>query len=72
MIAVGYIIAHSDAINNKWIARVYDINENDLYVVITSDHGGEWSETWNLEHTQAGLRKGEYYIVGRTKDEQNN
>lgn len=65
---IGHLIGHTDHQINGWIARVVEINDNDMKVVISSDQGGQWEETWNLEHTQAGLRNGEYYILGKCND----
>lgn len=46
----------------KFTAYVLDVDEekNELYVQIHSDRSGVWHETWNLAHTYAGFRQGEY------------
>lgn len=69
MIGPGHIIAHTDSTTNNWLARVLSVNGNDLAVEISSDTSGVWYEMWNYQHTLAGLRHGEYYIVGKKGDE---
>lgn len=64
---VGHLIAHVNN-ENEWIAKVLGIEGNDLRVRVTSDHGGNWEETWNLASINAGLNEGEYYIVGKVND----
>ena len=60
----NHLIAHVDA-DEQWIAKVLDVEGNDLKVRISSDTGGVWFETWNLAHTEAGLNQKIYYIIGK-------
>lgn len=72
MLMVDHLIAHKDS-ENKWIAKVLEINGNDLRVSLISDHGiGSWKETWDLAETQAKLSSGEYYLVGKVNGEHSN
>lgn len=42
---------------------VRKIEGNDLHVTCQQDKGTPWTETWNLEHTIAGFKSGEYKVV---------
>ena len=68
MISVNTLIAQIESEENTWIARVIEINGNDLKVKISSDTGARWFETWNLAHTETGLNNKTYYIVGKCHD----
>lgn len=47
--------------------RGFNVELNELYVTIHPKKPGHnsWDETWNYEHTQVGLSRGEYF--GYTK-----
>lgn len=62
VVKVGMIIKHIDAVCN-WTAEFIRIEGNDLHAIIRSETSGSWPETWNLEHTEVGLKNGEYVEV---------
>lgn len=65
---INHLIAHAN-LENNCIAKVLEISGNDLKVQITNGTNRSWVETWNLSHTQAELKEGEYYIMGLCHDE---
>ena len=42
--------------------EVIKIEGNDLYVDLFTG-SSEWSEVWNLKHTQAGFKRGDYFWI---------
>lgn len=62
MIKVGMVVKHTSPDCN-WTAEFTRIEGNDLFAILRSETSGQWTETWNLEHAQAGLNRGEYVQV---------
>lgn len=61
-IKVGMILKHTSPDCN-WTAEFTRIDGNDLFAILRSDTSGSWQETWNLAHTESGMRSGEYIEV---------
>jgi len=62
MVEVGMVIKHT-SLDCKWTAEFTRIEDNDLFAILRSESGGQWTETWNLAHTESGLKSGEYVEI---------
>jgi len=71
VLVIGHLISKTDVPNNDWIARILDINGNDLAVRVSCDAGEQYEERWDKSETEAGLSNKEFYIIGKCHDTSN-